>query len=162
MRLTTRTNLAMRTLMFCAANRERTVCKSEIAAVCNASENHLAQVVRQLGRHRMVAATRGRHGGMRLARNPSEINVGEVFRLFEGSTGFAECFDGGENTCPLAANCWLRPALENALEAFYRSLDRLTLADLMTGNDGLLAILSSHSRRREGCGAKQVASAAAN
>lgn len=149
MRLTTRTNLAMRTLMFCAANPDRTVCKSEIAQVCNASENHLAQVVRQLGHSGFVDATRGRNGGMRLARAPEEINVGEVFREFEGFAGFAECFEGGENTCPLTAVCLLRPALREALEAFYRTLDRMTLSDLVAGNNGLMAILTSHADRRE-------------
>lgn len=162
MRLTTRTNLAMRTLMFCAANRGRTVCKSEIAEVCNASENHLAQVVRQLGHHGFVDATRGRHGGMRLARKPDEINVGEVFRVFEGFHGFAECFEGGENTCPLKETCWLRPALKDALDAFYHSLDRLTLDDLMAGNAGLLEVLTSHAPRPGECRQMQVACAAAS
>jgi Rrf2 family transcriptional regulator, nitric oxide-sensitive transcriptional repressor len=154
MRLTIRTNLAMRTLMFCAANEGRTVCKSEVAQVCNASENHLAQVVRQLGQCGFIEATRGRNGGMRLARKPSQIVVGEVFREFEGFAGFAECFEGGENNCPLAKTCWLRPALEHALEAFYKSLDRLTLQDLVGGNDPLLQLLTSQaprlSRRRMG------------
>jgi Rrf2 family transcriptional regulator, nitric oxide-sensitive transcriptional repressor len=50
MRLTTRTNLAMRTLMFCAANPGRIVRKSEVATACNASENHLAQVIHLLAR----------------------------------------------------------------------------------------------------------------
>lgn len=149
MRLTTRTNLAMRTLMFCAANQDRTVCKSEIATVCNASENHLAQVVRQLGHSGFIDATRGRNGGMRLARRPEDINVGAVFREFEGTAGFAECFEGGENTCPLAPVCLLRPALGEALEAFYSSLDRLTLSDLVDGNEGLLELLTSQARRRE-------------
>ena len=39
MRLTVRTNLAMRALMFCAINADRTVRKAEIAAACNSSEN---------------------------------------------------------------------------------------------------------------------------
>jgi len=48
MRLTIRTNLAMRTLMFCAVNSGRIVRKHEIAVACNSSENHLAQVVNTL------------------------------------------------------------------------------------------------------------------
>lgn len=142
MRLTIRTNLAMRTLMFCAANEGRTVRKSELAKVCNASENHLAQVVRQLVHGGYIGAMRGRNGGMRLARDPSQIPIGKVFREFEGSAGFAECFEGGDNTCPLASTCWLRPALEKALESFFASLDRLTLKDLMSGNVALIETLT--------------------
>ncbi|MAW89174.1 MAG: Rrf2 family transcriptional regulator [Phyllobacteriaceae bacterium] len=141
MRLTTRTNLAMRTLMFCAVNDRRTVRKVEIAEACNASENHLAQVIRLLGQHGFIHAVRGRNGGMQLARPAGEINVGSVFRVFESELPFAECFSGAENHCPLTEFCWLRPALVKALDAFYATLDAMTLADLTAGNDKLERLL---------------------
>lgn len=141
MRLTIRTNLAMRTLMFCAVNRGRTVRKSQIAALCNASENHLGVVVNMLSQSGYVATARGRHGGMKLARAPEEISVGEVFRLFEACVPFAECFATDANACPLSDACRLRRALADAVEAFYAALDRITLADLVDGNDPLADIL---------------------
>ncbi|MBV2187094.1 MAG: Rrf2 family transcriptional regulator [Rhizobium sp.] len=144
MRLTTRTNLAIRTLMFCAVNAHLTVRKSDIAAACNASENHLAQVIRTLGKHDYIDATRGRHGGLQLMRPPSEINIGGVFRLFEAELPFAECFSPA-NTCPLVHACWLRNAIHNAVEAFYASLDKVRLSDLVEGNDGLTALLRFHA-----------------
>ena len=49
MRITKRTNLAIRVLMFCGVNQGRLVTKAEIAERCNTSENHLAQVINQLG-----------------------------------------------------------------------------------------------------------------
>ncbi len=54
MRLTTRTNLAMRTLMFCAVNPGRIVRKHEVAEACGASENHLAQVIHLLARQNFL------------------------------------------------------------------------------------------------------------
>ena len=150
MRLTTRTNLAMRTLMFCAVNGGRTVRKSEIAAACNASENHLAQVIRLLGQRGFIDAMRGRNGGMHLARDPKAINVGDVFRAFESDLPFAECFSGQENHCPLTDCCWLRPALQKAVDAFYHSLDALTLADLVAGNADLDQLLTLRAVRKGG------------
>lgn len=147
MRLTIRTNLAMRTLMFCAVNPGRTVRKSEIADLCNASENHLGVVVNMLGQAGYVATARGRHGGIRLARPAPEISVGEVFRLFESCVPFAECFAAADNHCPLSACCRLRLALADAVEAFYAALDRVTLADLVDGNDPLSALLSLDGAR---------------
>ncbi|PHP69020.1 Rrf2 family transcriptional regulator [Zhengella mangrovi] len=141
MRLTTRTNLAMRTLMFCAVNNGCTVRKVEIAEACNASENHLAQVIRLLGQHGFIHAVRGRNGGMQLARPAEEINVGSVFRVFESELPFAECFSGSENHCPLTAHCWLRPALSKAVESFYETLDAMSLADLTEGNVALEHLL---------------------
>ncbi len=141
MRLTTRTNLALRTLMVCAVNDGKTVRKHEIAEACNASENHLAQVINTLGQLEYVHTVRGRNGGLRLGRPMEEICVGQVFRAFESSLPFAECFDAASNTCPLTRVCLLRKALVNALKAFYETLDHLTLADLVTDNEGLSTLL---------------------
>lgn len=141
MRLTTRTNLAMRSLMYCAAHAPRNVRKHEIAQACNASENHLAQVINTLAQQGFVATQRGRAGGLRLARPAQAISVGAVFRGFEQALPFAECFDPGTNTCPLTECCLLRPALKAALDAFYTSLDALSLADLVDGNHALYQML---------------------
>jgi len=142
MRLTIRTNLAMRTLMFCAVNPGRIVRKAEVAALCNASENHLGVVVNLLGQAGYIATARGRHGGIRLDRPADEIGVGEVFRLFESCVPFAECFAGADNHCPLTGCCRLRTALSGAVEAFYAALDDHTLADLVDGNDALAGLLA--------------------
>lgn len=141
MRLTIRTNLALRALMVCAVNEGRTVRKHEIAEACNASENHLAQVINTLAQEGFVETVRGRNGGLRLNRPMEEIGLGPVFRAFESGVPFAECFEIEGNTCPLTKCCRLRDALADAVEAFYASLDKLTLADLVEGNRGLRALL---------------------
>lgn len=142
MRLTTRTNLAMRVLMFCAVNPSIIVRKHEIAAACNASENHLAQVVNTLAQQGFIATQRGRSGGLRLARPMDQIAVGEVLRAFEADLPFAECFDLSTNTCPLHEACMFRDALLEALDAFYTALDRKSLADLVEDNDALEQLLA--------------------
>lgn len=141
MRLTTRTSLALRTLMFCAVNDGRIVRKHEVAERCNVSENHLAQVINGLGRAGFVTTLRGRKGGLTLARPMANIGVGEVARAFEGQVPLAECFAGSRSTCPLSPACRLRHALADAVEAFYSSLDRLTISDLVSCNDALHVIL---------------------
>lgn len=142
MRLTTRTNLAMRTLMFCAVNAGRIVRKSEVAMACNASENHLAQVIHRLAQLGYLNTARGRTGGLQLGRPAHLIKVGDVIRTFESGVPFTECMTGGEDTCPLVAACRLKCALARALEAFYSALDPLTLADLVDDNDGLSRLLN--------------------
>ena len=142
MRLTTRTSLAIRTLMFCAVNPDRTVRKHEVAEACNASENHIAQVIHLLAQKKFLRTVRGRSGGLMLGRPAEKITVGEVFRDFEAVLPFAECFSGRENTCPLASACRLQCLLSDALKAFYAELDRVSVADLVAGNTELKALLS--------------------
>jgi len=146
MRLTKRTNLSFRILMFCAVHSDRLVTKSEIAARCNTSESHLAQVVNRLGQLGFLYTQRGRTGGIRLARPMREISVGAVFRhMEEGPPPPHECLADTDDTCPLAASCRLREALAGAAEAFFARLDLLTLEDLICGNDALAGFFASLS-----------------
>jgi len=131
----------MRVLMFCAANDDRLVTKSEIAACCNTSENHLAQVVNRLAQLGFLYTQRGRNGGLRLGRPADRITAGEVFRATESEVPVTECFSN-ENTCPLVEACLLRPAIAEAVEAFYARMDRVTLADMVCGNDRLMQIMA--------------------
>ena len=107
MRITKRTNIAIRALMFCAVNMDRRVTKHDIAEACNSSENHLGQIVNQLAQLGFLETTRGRGGGLTLARAPGQISIGEVFRLLEADVPVAECFADVDNTCPLTDACRL-------------------------------------------------------
>lgn len=146
MRLTVRSNLAMRILMDCAVHAPRMLQAAEIARHCNASVHHVAQVVSALAEAGIVATTRGRGGGLGLARPAGEIRIGAVLRLFEGPVPLTECMDALRNSCPLAPACRLRPALCRALDRFYEELDGLTLQDLVAENAELAAILGAPPR----------------
>ncbi len=137
--------------MACAVNEGRTLRTAEIAAQCNASLNHMLQVVSLLQNHGFVATQRGRSGGLRLARPMEDISVGRVFRIFEAGVPFAECFDPAQNTCPLARDCRLRGFIGRAVEAFFHELDMVTLADLVRGNCGLKALLEMRDRLVADC-----------
>ncbi|MFO7758676.1 MAG: Rrf2 family transcriptional regulator [Roseovarius sp.] len=142
MRITKRANIAMRLLMFCAANDGRLVTKAEIAERCNTSESHLAQIINRLAQMGFLRTQRGRTGGVTLARPASEIRVGEVFRRLEENTPLAECFADADNSCPLTQACRLRVALADAVEVFYAQLDEVTLDALVCDNTALFSIFS--------------------
>jgi len=141
MRITKRTNIAVRLLMYCAVNTDRLVTKSEIAKCCNISENHLAQVINQLSQLGILHTQRGRNGGISLAQPATAIRIGEVFRLVEGDLPMVECFADSDNTCPLTNACRLKLALSDAARAFYASLDDITLELLVCDNFDLMKIL---------------------
>ena len=156
MRLTTKTNLAARVLMACAVNDGITLRSAEIAQTCNASLNHLLQVVNGLQAHGFIETLRGRNGGLHLARPAAQISIGEVFRVFEARLPFAECFSPDSNTCPLSGSCRLRGFVARAVEAFYHELDMVTLDDLTKGNCGLSRLLAVPDSLRIACGPSTV------
>ena len=149
MRITKRTNIAVRLLMYCAAHEDRLVTKAEIAECCNISENHRAQVINQLSQLGYLATQRGRNGGMNLGKPAAEIRIGDVFRDVEGNLPMVECFADADNTCPLSDACRLKVALADAAQAFYASLDDISLESLVCDNHDLLRILQPVS-----CGAR--------
>ncbi|GHF43564.1 RrF2 family transcriptional regulator [Seohaeicola zhoushanensis] len=141
MRVTKRTSIAMRLLMYCATHPERLVTKSEVAECCDVSENHLAQVINQLGRIGYLDTQRGRNGGIRLGRAPSAISIGQVFRDVEGCPDVNHCVADSDCSCRFVGACALRNVLADASQAFYSHLDHFSLADIMRDNSAMALML---------------------
>src|SRR5690606_26254393 len=109
-------------------------CRSTVDDVATAfgiSRHHLVKVVHRLQRLGYLETIRGRGGGFALALDPAEVSVGTVVRRTEGTLALVECQAPEINTCPLTPACGLRHALGEAMDAFFDTLDRYTLADLV-------------------------------
>ena len=133
MRLTQWTDYTLRVLMYCAATqgREQPVTITEVAEGYGISRSHLMKIVQELAAQGLLETTRGRGGGMRLMKPPSEINLGAVVRQTETDFHLVECFDPLVNRCRLSDNCRLKGALGAAINAYLAVLDGVTLADLV-------------------------------
>lgn len=127
MRLTRYTDYALRVLIHLALEEERICSIGEIARVYDISHNHLMKVAHALARAGFVETVRGRTGGMRLARPPEEIGVGEVVRLTEEGFELAEC-----GICRLSPSCGLTGVLAKGMAAMLAVFDRYSIADLLT------------------------------
>lgn len=133
MRVTKHTDYALRVLIFLAVRPGERVSTQTIADAFAISSNHLQKVVRHLGQLDLVTLHRGAAGGVELAREPVEVNIGEVMRALDDREGLIECFNEATNACVISPACELKGALGDAQEAFYASLDSLTLRDIIKG-----------------------------
>ena len=143
MRLTTFTDYSLRVLMYLALDTDRLATIPEIAAAYDISENHLMKVVHQLGKAGVIESTRGKGGGVRLARSPEQIRLGEVVRTCEGNGPIVECLATESNNCRIAPSCRLTGVLLEAFDGFYATLDRYTLADLVKNRKVLNRMLAT-------------------
>jgi len=141
MKLTTFSDYTLRVLMYLALSRERLATIPEIAAAYDISENHLMKVVHQLARAGVIESVRGKGGGIRLAREPGDIRIGQIVRASEGAAPIVECMSDEEANCRIAPVCRLTAVLSRAFEALYAALDDYTLADLVHSPRGLKALL---------------------
>ena len=131
MRLTTYSDYAFRVLIYLGGAPQSLATIADIAAAYGISENHLMKVVHHLSRLGYIETVRGKGGGMRLARAPAAINVGEVLRATEDGFALVDCMGEGDSDCRIARACVLKGALREAVAAFLATLDRYTLDDLL-------------------------------
>lgn len=137
MRLTVYTDYALRVLMYAALHPDRRCTIGEISAAYGISRNHLMKVVYELGVAGDIETLRGQRGGLRLARPPEAIVLGDVVRRTEPETAIMPCFDPAAASCAISPACKLKRVLQQASGAFFAVLDGYTLADL-TQNQGVL------------------------
>ncbi|RDY71339.1 Rrf2 family transcriptional regulator [Halobacillus sp. SY10] len=142
MRLKKYTDYALRVLIFTASKRDGELAnKKEISEVFHISENHLGKIIHELNKLELIETLRGRSGGIRLAKEPADINIGSVVRAMEDDFHLLECFDCATNYCVITPACKLKGVLHEALRAFLTVLDKYTLEDLLTNKQELRALM---------------------
>lgn len=129
MRLSSFSDYSLRVLLYVAVTPDRLVTIAEIAQSYDISENHLMKVVHLLGREGYVETVRGKKGGIRLAKAPRDIVIGDVVRKTESDMTVVECLGLGH--CRIAPACRLKGIIVEALEALFLVLDGYTLADVL-------------------------------
>ena len=142
MRLTAFTDYCLRTLIFVALKGNELTTIDELAEHHKINRNHLVKVVFRLGQLGYLQTSRGKGGGIRLASDPSELNLGGLVRQTEQDFALVECFPGRDCRCVIEPACVLKNALRAALEAFFGVLDQYTIADLTKPSRNLAQLLA--------------------
>lgn len=130
MRLTRQSSYAIRTLIYCAVNEPGLSRVADIAKAHAISELFLFKLIKPLVEAGLIETVRGRRGGLKLGRPAEDITLLDTIKLTEENFAMAECFEGGDVTCPLVDACDVNSALREALGAFFNVLDSYTIADL--------------------------------
>lgn len=100
----------------------------EIAESQKLSQKYVSRIIISLRKGGFLESIRGAHGGYRLARPASEINLLEVFEATEGKVciiGCAEC----PQKCARADACAARPVWKLLNENIKKTLSGITLEE---------------------------------
>ncbi|MGL6032214.1 MAG: RrF2 family transcriptional regulator [Kurthia gibsonii] len=142
MRLTLYTDYSLRVLLYLGAKKpdELSTIK-DISDAYGVSKNHLMKVTHELGKMGYIETIRGRGGGIRLALQPEEINIGKLVRQTEEDFYLVDCFNPESVGCVISPVCNLKGALNKALHAYIAVLDEYHLSDFLTSKEKLAALL---------------------
>lgn len=136
MRINAFADVCLRTLMLLGARAGDQLTSREISERIGVPYNHVSKAVLELRRRGALEVARGRSGGARITAAGLALNVGGLLRALDGHQDPVECIAVDGTTCPLLAGCQLRTALQQAREAFYATLDGITI-DSLTAHPSL-------------------------
>lgn len=141
MRLTFHTDYALRMLVYLAMRDGEPCTVSDVARTYALSRSHLIKVAQGLRDLSLIETLRGRNGGIRLAKEPEQINIGELVRRTEPDFALVECMQREGGQCVLSPACMLKGMFSEALAAYLAVLDRYTLADAIRNRRVLGSLL---------------------
>lgn len=157
MQLTQFTDLGMRAVMRLAAAADDRPTSRTIADELAVSYNHTTKVITRLAELGVVAPKRGRGGGLAITELGRTARVGWLVRRLEDLDGTGEVVEcEGPNPCPLRFGCRLRSALRKAQNAFYDSLDEVTISDLIREPTNTVLLTLPHVDGRPQKSAKPI------
>ena len=110
---------------------EKFVSLEEIATRQGFSKKYLEAILKILVQNKLLKGLRGKNGGYKLTRKPSEYTVGEIMELTDGNLYVVPCMENENNTCERKSECLTLPMWEKfnklARDFFYG----ITLQDLL-------------------------------
>jgi Rrf2 family transcriptional regulator, nitric oxide-sensitive transcriptional repressor len=129
MQLTLYTDYSLRVLIYLSRMPTPTATISEISEFYNISRNHLVKVVNHLVLLGFIVSRRGKGGGIKLARKPEQIGIGEIVSKTEPNFHMVECFNEKTNQCVITGTCQLKGIINQGMQAFFKVLKNYTLVD---------------------------------
>ncbi len=138
MKLSSFADVCLRVLMYAGAQQKASdagtlTTTQDLADAIQVPYNHVAKAVLHLRKVGALEVSRGRSGGSRITAEGMRASVGGILRQLDVREDVVDC-QTPQHSCPLASGCRLRKALREAREAFYATLDPLTVEDLIEGS----------------------------
>ena len=114
------------------ADEERIPLK-DVAERQSISLKYLETFMPSLVKAGLVSGSHGKGGGYSLLRSPSQIMIGTVLRVTEGSIATVACLENGGVECERAAYCKTLPMWRKLDSLITEYLDSVSLQDLIDG-----------------------------
>ena len=133
-------------LQLALAQTDAPVSVSLVAENEGLSTEYAGKLLNLLRQAELVRSIRGRNGGFILSRAPEEISLAEILRVFSPDlfdVEYCNRFTGAEDACVHTSSCALRPVWWTLSGMVSKTLESISLMDLMCEESEVQAELNS-------------------
>jgi Rrf2 family protein len=134
------------------ANTDGPVTVTYVAENEGLSTEYAGKLLNLLRQAELVESVRGRNGGFVLARPAGEISLASIMRVFSPDLFDEEYCDrhtGADDTCVHTSSCAIRPVLWTLSKVVNRTLESITLMDLLCSEAEVHRGMSEQADRLE-------------
>lgn len=135
MQLSMKTKYALRALLVMALNEKKLQHSKAIAKQAEVPAKFLESILAELKNNGVVSSKRGIFGGYFLSRPASEIMIGEVVRVLDGTIAPLQCASLSEykkcDDCNDEHACVIRRTMVKVRDAISDVLDHQSLAEML-------------------------------
>ena len=111
--------------------RDQWVSVREMAGHLGIPNRFLSNIVYKLVKAGMLESHRGVHGGVKLAKEPEAITIGDILETMEDSMGLVDCISQ-PGSCPIENNCDILKFWAVTHGLVLTALKQITLKDIIT------------------------------
>ena len=130
--VSTKGRYALRVMLDLAEkNSEKLIPLEEIATRQEISKPYLEMILKSLVQYNLLKGVRGKGGGYKLTRQPSEYTVGEILELTEITLSVVDCLKDENNTCERKAQCLTLPMWQKFNKLTHDFFYGITLQDIL-------------------------------
>ena len=109
---------------------ERSANTKEIAEQYDIPLEMLAKILQKLAKARLISSTSGPTGGYRLARPATDISVGTIIEVVDGTPALAQCMKTDGMACDQHTKCTIRKPLARINTRILQMLNLISLAEV--------------------------------
>ena len=130
MKISTKGRYALSIMLNIARNYESDTFTSlsEIAEKENISLKYLEKIMINLKKADLVISLKGKEGGYKLKKSPSEYSIGEIIRAAEGDLDIVSCVS---NKCPKKNSCGTYPLWKGLSDEINEYLNSKNLGEYL-------------------------------
>lgn len=128
--LTKNTDYAIRALITLSRDPEKYVSARQVAQEQDVPYEYLRKIFQQLLKGAFIESKGKGRGGFRMCKNPAEIKMVDVIRVFQGGLQLSDCMFR-KNICANRARCVLRKNILRIEQVVNKEFEGITIQSLL-------------------------------